>query len=657
MIRSVLVANRGEIACRIIKTCQRLGIRAVAVFSSADAQARHVLQADEALFIGPAPASQSYLSITKLIAAAQQAAVDAIHPGYGFLAENAGLAQACYAAGILFIGPPAAAMAIMGDKRSARLLAIEAGVPLLPGYSGTNQTEQDLHQEAQKIGFPLLIKAAAGGGGKGMRLVQSAADLADGLAAARNEALKAFGSGDLLLEKALLQPRHVEMQIAADSQGNIIYLGERECSVQRRFQKVIEETPSPALSPAMREQMGLTAVTLAHAAKYQNLGTVEFLLDEENHFYFLEMNTRLQVEHPITEMVTGIDLVEWQIWITEGEPLPISQKDVRFKGHAVEARIYAENPERNFLPVIGDVWLWREPASDGIRVDSGLKENDQISPYYDPLLVKVIAHAPDRKTAVRRLIRALEKTVLLGLTTNLPFLIDLLNQESFLSGNYNTQIIIREFSDWQGSPGDLTLALLAVSLARYEHYCRQAGGRGYWRNNPNQPIRFQFLRPEESEPIEVLLTPDATAPKEFRAALGDQPDVVYSLFLHDFEGSNLDLTIDGTRKKVVLMGQEGVWWVQEGRTLIQLQEIPRLPKSRLAATSHGSLRAPMPGSVLAVLVEVGQEVESGQALIKLEAMKMEHTIRTPAPGYIEAIFYELGDNVPADAELLKIRPL
>ncbi len=654
MIRSILIANRGEIACRIIQTCRRLGIRSVAVFSEADVQARHVLLADEALFIGPSPAAQSYLSIENILTAAQCAAVDAIHPGFGFLAENAGFARACETAGFIFIGPPADAIETMGDKRTARVLVENVGLPFIPGYSGNDQADQKLLQEAQTIGFPILVKAAAGGGGKGMRLVQEAAQLPEALASARNEAQNAFGSRELLIEKALPTPRHIEIQIFADRHGNVIHLGERECSVQRRFQKVIEETPSPALTPALREQMGATAVTIARAVNYQNAGTVEFLLDDNDRFYFLEMNTRLQVEHPITEMVTGIDLVDWQIRIAEGETLPMSQDDVSINGHAIEARIYAENPERDFLPVTGDILLWQEPSGEGIRVESGLQAQDHVSVHYDPMLAKIIAFGPDRKTAVRRLIRALEKTVLLGLTTNLPFLIDLLTHNDFQSGSYNTQIIPNHFSNWRSRQDDNSPALMAVTLAQYQHYFQNNQYQGYWRNNPNHPQRFLFALEGSEQPIEVHLTPQPHTNNQFHVTFANKPDQNYALDLHAYDGRAMDLTIAGHRQQIVLAAAEDLWWVQTRQGAVKLQALPLLPRSQLSAGTAGSLRAPMPGSILAVLVDEGQEVEEGQALMKLEAMKMEHTIRTAAGGLVEAIYYAVGDTVEADAELLRI---
>ncbi len=401
MIETVLIANRGEIACRIIRTCRRLGMRIIAIYSDVDASALHVRMADEAIHVGPSPSSESYLVTEAIINAARRTGADAIHPGLGFLAENSDFAQACTDAGLIFIGPTPAAIAAMGNKHEARALVERFGVPVLPGYGGDDQAQDTLRQEAERIGWPLMVKAAAGGGGKGMRLVQRPADLDDACAAARREARQAFGSDELILERALLAPRHIEFQIFGDQHGNLIHLGERECSIQRRHQKVIEETPSLALSPELRIFMGEAAVAAGRAVNYSNAGTVEFLLDRDGRFYFLEINTRLQVEHPVTESVTGLDLVEWQMLIAEGQALPLCQEEVRMSGYAIEARLYAENPANDFLPVTGEIVYWREPEGEGIRVESGIQSGDQVSIFYDPMLAKIIAHGPDRATASR----------------------------------------------------------------------------------------------------------------------------------------------------------------------------------------------------------------------------------------------------------------
>ena len=655
-IKTLLIANRGEIACRIMRTCRALGIRAVALYSDADADALHVQMADEALHIGPAPAVDSYLAVEKIIAAARRANADAVHPGFGFLAENAEFARACAAAGLVFIGPAPAAIDLMGNKHAARELAAAAGVPIIPGYGGADQSFGRFQQAAAQIGYPVMVKAAAGGGGKGMRLVNEPAALQEALAAAQRESQQAFGSVELLLEKALLAPRHVEIQVLGDQQGHIIHLGERECSIQRRHQKIIEETP--VLPAKLRAEMGITAVTLARAvgpggAGYTNAGTVEFLLDADDQFYFLEMNTRLQVEHPITEMVTGIDLVEWQIRIAAGEALPWRQADIQLRGHAIEARIYAENPARDFLPVSGDIVLWRLPAAEGVRVESGIKTHDTVTVHYDPMLAKIIAHGPDRKTAVRRLARALETAVLLGITTNLPFLIDVLRHPAFLEAQINTNFIPDHFAGWQAPAGDVFLALIAAALKQFEGHPQLSSSAGYWRNNPNQPLPYRFMLPNGEEALTVNVTP-LREKRHFHVSLSTDADAAYAVQLHDCSGETVDLSLNGYRRRVTAVSRDDNWWIQTRAGMVVCQSLPLLPEPKPQADAGGSLRAPMPGAVLAVLVEVGQKVSAGDPLMKLEAMKMEHTIRTAAAGVVVAIYYAAGDTVEADALLVHI---
>lgn len=654
MINAILIANRGEIACRIIQTCRKMGIRSIAVYSDADENARHVRLADEAIRLGPAPASDSYLAIDKLIAAAHRAGADAIHPGFGFLAENAAFAQAVADAGLIFIGPTPAAMAAMGNKQAAKALAEAAGVPTIPGYGGPGQSDGRLQQEADLIGYPLLVKAAAGGGGKGMRSVDDPANLYEALASARREASQAFGSAELLLEKLLAQPRHIELQVIGDLHGNVIHLGERECSVQRRHQKVIEETPSPALTADMRERMGQTAVAAAQSVNYSNAGTVEMLLDAEGNFYFLEMNTRLQVEHPVTELVTGLDLVEWQIRIAEGQRLPLTQGEVTLRGHAIEARLYAENPANDFLPVTGDILLWREPTGEGVRVDSGLLPQDSVSIHYDPMLAKVIAYGEDRETAVRRLLRALETTTLLGLTTNLLFLQDILRHPAFQSGDLHTGFISQHLADWRPPSGDVELALLATAVAQFRRLPQPATSAGYWRNNPNTPQRFRYRLQDEL--LEVQLAPQAHG---FQATiLADGSATEYEIrFTDDGTRNAMTLTVNGRRQTLPLILTASHAWAGTPTGAVCLELVPLLPTPHPSAEAGGSLRAPMPGSVLAVLVQVGDRVTEGQPLLKLEAMKMEHTIRTAADGIVEAIYYRPGDTVEADAQLVKIGEL
>ena len=661
MITSILIANRGEIACRIIRSCRRLGIRAVAVYSEVDANALHVQLADEAVFIGSAPAVESYLVSDNVIKAAQLANVNAIHPGFGFLAEDAAFAHACHAAGLVFIGPTADVLAALGNKNAAKALAKTVNVPTIPGYGGADQSDSRFLQEAVQIGYPVMVKAAAGGGGKGMHVVANSAELHAALRAARRAALQAFGSDELLLEKALLTTRHVEIQILGDTQGNIVHLGERECSIQRRYQKIIEETP--VLSPELRAKMGTTAVSIAKAISYSNVGTIEFLLEPDNSFYFLEMNTRLQVEHPVTEMVTGIDLVEWQIRIAEGETLPWQQKDIQLQGHAIEARIYAENPAKDFLPVTGDIICWQPPEGAGIRVESGIKSQDSISVHYDPMLVKVIAHGANRRTAVRRLQRALTTAVLLGSTTNLAFLQDILRQPAFLSGEINTDFITDHMSNWQPGSGDVTQALIAASLAQFVDHPQIKGNAGYWRNNVNRPLLYRYALVENEEPITVAVTPDKHIQDQFAITLSRAPEKSHSVTLHSRTPSRIVFSLNGHRRCIttasttrsISFSDQKIWWIHTSAGIVVATAVSLLPKPQTTANVGGSLRAPMPGSVLAVLVDVGQAVTAGQPLMKLEAMKMEHTICSVAAGVVVEIYFQAGDAVAADAQLLKIK--
>ncbi|GJM40677.1 MAG: 3-methylcrotonyl-CoA carboxylase subunit alpha [Ardenticatenaceae bacterium] len=667
MIRSILIANRGEIACRIVRSCQRLGIRTVAVYSEADAGAKHVLMADTAVSIGPPPAADSYLNQEAILEAAHQTGVDAIHPGYGFLAENSAFARACTEAGFIFIGPNPEAIELMGNKRAAKSLMVEAGVPTVPGYSGGDQSDGRFQTEAQKIGLPIMVKAAAGGGGKGMRLVNELAALPEALTAARREALVAFGSDELLLERALLQPRHVEIQLFGDQQGNIIHLGERDCSIQRRHQKVIEESPSPALTPELRAKMGETAVAAARAVHYDNAGTVEFLLDHRGNFYFLEMNTRLQVEHPVTEMVTGLDLVAWQISVAAGEPLPLMQADVSLSGHAIEARLYAENPANDFLPVTGPVLLWQPPTGGGVRVDDGIQTGDEITVHYDPMLAKIIVHGPDRATAVQKLYRALETAVLLGFTRNLPYLQAIVQQPDFVAGKYSTHFLADQLGSWEPRAGDLSLALIGAAMAQFYSWPQHPQNGGYWRNNPNGPIRSQFQIGPDRFREGSLLSEDASINLSGLETVLLEPvrfqTNQFDIMIHEeqFEvtcvpqtGPDWMLAVNGRFHQLLIVQNGDDFWVQTDAGAVCVTALPRLPRKTAVSATAGSLRAPMPGSVLAVLVQPGQAVSEGDPLLKLEAMKMEHTIRAPAAGQVAEIFYAAGDAVPADAQLLRL---
>ncbi len=650
---TLLIANRGEIAGRIIRTCRRLGIRAVAVYSDADAGHPHVAEADVAVRLGPAAPADSYLNIPALLDAAARTGADAVHPGYGFLAENAAFARACAAAGLVFVGPPAAAIATMGDKRAARRLAAGLGVPVLPGYDEEAAGDATLIEQAARVGYPLMVKAAAGGGGKGLRLVMQASDLPAALAGARREATAAFGDGRLLLERAVLRPRHVEIQVLADSHGHTLHLGERDCSVQRRHQKVIEESPAPGLSDALRAEMGAAAVRLATAIGYTGAGTVEFLLDETGRFAFLEMNTRLQVEHPVTELVTGLDLVEWQLRVAAGESLPWAQAGIAPTGWAVEARLYAENPAAEFLPDTGTVLLWRPATGEGVRVDDGIRTGSVVASHYDPLLAKIIAAGPTRADALRRLERALAGTVLLGLTTNLAYLRAIVAHPAFADpAALSTRFLEEALPGWRPAvaPEAAAVALIAVTVARWQ---RLTAGPGYWRNNPGQPAPFRYHL--SGEMVDVRLRPVPWATGRYHVTLPGDP-APRLVMLEEDAAPDLTLTIDGLRRRVVLAGAADEWWVQTDDGPLRLTALPLLPEPRRTAGTAGSLRAPLPGTVLAVLVEVGQSVAAGQPLVKMEAMKMEHTIRAAAAGVVEAIHYAAGDSVDADALLVHIQP-
>ncbi len=649
MIRSILIANRGEIACRIVRSCQRLGIRTVAVYSEADATAKHVQMADTALLIGQSPATDSYLNQSAILEAGRQTRVDAIHPGYGFLAENAAFARACARAGFIFIGPNPEAIELMGNKRAAKKLVAQAGVPVLPGYGGEDQSDGRFQSEAEKLGIPLLVKAAAGGGGKGMRLVNDLAELPEALAAARREAAQAFGSDELLLERALMQPRHVEIQVFGDQDDNIIHLGERDCSIQRRHQKVIEESPSPVLTPELRARMGETAVTAARAVHYDNAGTVEFLLDTNGDFYFLEMNTRLQVEHPVTEMVTGLDLVAWQIRVAAGAALPLAQDAVSLTGHAIEARLYAENPANDFLPVTGPVLLWRAPAGEGVRVDDGIQTGDDVPVHYDPMLAKIVVHGPDRVTAVQRLERALTTAVLLGFTHNLPYLQAIVHHPDFVAGEYSTNFLAARFADWQPAVEDVALALVGMALAQFYSWPQLPENSGYWRNNPNGPIQSRFTVGDET--FTVLIEPVRFQNNQFDITIEEER---FTVECAPQAGPDWTLVVNGRSHKLIIVPNEDDWWVQTESGAICTTALPRLPRKTAVSATAGSLRAPMPGSVLAVMVSQGQTVVEGEPLLKLEAMKMEHTIRAPAAGIVTEILFAPGDSVPADAQLLQL---
>jgi geranyl-CoA carboxylase alpha subunit len=648
----VLIANRGEIAVRIIRSVRALGYRSVAVFSEADAGAPHVSLADQAVCIGPPPSRESYLAIERIIEAAQRSGADAIHPGYGFLAENAQLAARCVEAGLTFIGPPADAIRLMGDKAEAKRRMEQAGVPVIPGYWGGEQKEQALVREAERIGFPLLVKAAAGGGGRGMRVVRELAQLPSLLASARAEAESSFGDGDLLLERLLERSRHVEIQVFADTHGNAIHLGERECSAQRRHQKIIEESPSPVVDEELRGRMGEAAVAAARAIGYVNAGTVEFMLGPDREFYFLEMNTRLQVEHPVTELVTGQDLVAWQLRVADGEPLPLTQPEVSLRGHAIEARIYAEDPYAGFLPQTGRILHWRPGDRDdpGVRVDSGIEEGQEISSHYDPMLAKVIACGETRELARRRLIAAIEDNALLGVTTNRSFLVDLLRDELFVRGEVTTSTIDQRFGEdppRRPSPSLAIRALAAVICSRPQPPRHlpdwRASGEATW------PVLLEH----EGRPLALRVT--SIGEGGYRVEAGEAQAEVQVHEDADSDDGRMRCAIDGiVRTSAFAREGEALCLELDGESVTFVE--PRgdlFHKGREG--SDDRLLAPISGQVVSIRVVPGDRVERGQCVAILEAMKMEHRVLAQVAGEVESVTAAEGDQVAARQVLGTLR--
>ena len=654
MFRSVLIANRGEIACRIARTCRRLGIRTVAVYSDADASALHVRACDAAIRIGPAAARESYLDVGAVLAAAGESGAEAIHPGYGFLSENADFAEAVTAAGLAFIGAPAAAIRALGSKSAAKALMARAGVPILGGYHGDAQDDATLAAEAERIGYPLLVKPAAGGGGRGMRVVRDAAALGPALESARREAASSFGDDRLLLERYLAPARHIEVQVFADAQGNTVHLFERDCSAQRRHQKVIEEAPAPGLSGATREALGRAAVAAAQAVGYVGAGTVEFLLGEDGGFFFIEMNTRLQVEHPVTEMVTGYDFVEWQLRIAAGEALPVAQEAIALDGHAIEARLYAEDPAAGFLPSTGPIRLMRLPG-EGARIDTGFEAGDEVTPHYDSLLAKAIVHAPSRADARAGLAAALAEVAVVGPTTNRDFLISILAEEAFAEGTLDTGYLDRNvevLTAREDSPTDAVLALAAFAAMRDQDGAVGDPGSPWtalrgWRLNAPILRTVAFRHGEEI----VTLTVEGA---EFRfpdgrrrtvRALPSEPPLVGV----EIDGEAVSAVAVRDAAAAVVFMPERTW---------------RLPLFDPVAEAESGAReaaadiplAPMPGVVVAVSVSDGDTVEKNQPLLVIEAMKVEHTIRAPCAGTVDAVHYAVGDRVDEGAELAAFTP-
>ena len=656
MFNKILIANRGEIACRVIKTARQMGVTTVAVYSDADHDALHVHMADEAVHIGPAPARESYLVADRILAAALSTHADAIHPGYGFLSENAAFARACAEQGVVFIGPPAAAIEAMGSKSAAKRIMGEAGVPLVPGYHGDDQDPTVLQQAADEMGYPVLLKATAGGGGKGMRQVWSAEEFDQALAAARREAMSGFGDDTMLVEKYLTRPRHVELQVFCDNHGNGVYLAERDCSVQRRHQKVIEEAPAPGMSEALRREMGEAAVTAARAIDYRGAGTVEFLLDEDGSFYFMEMNTRLQVEHPVTEMITGQDLVQWQLQVASGAPLPLEQEQVRINGHAFEARVYAEDPDNDFLPSTGTLGFLQAPEEYiHVRVDTGVRQGDEVSVYYDPMIAKLIVWDESRERALQRLGTALAEYRIGGTVTNLDFLYNLATSRPFVDAELDTGFIERHseliFHDrHQDLERELPLAALALLLQR------QAGNpaslqdphspwqnNGGWRLNEPHVHRLTLHCHQQDHPVAIEQRGETyivrAAGRETRLAGYLQGDVLHV----DIEGHRQRGTLASTHDGFTLYRPEGACHFHE--------VLPDTGEADASGAGAG-LCAPMNGTIVTLLAEPGAQIEADTPLLVMEAMKMEHTIRAPAHGVVQTFFYQPGDLVDGGAELL-----
>ncbi|MFC9943171.1 ATP-binding protein [Streptomyces pratensis] len=678
MFSTVLVANRGEIAVRVIRTLRELGVRSVAVFSDADADARHVREADTAVRIGPAPAGESYLSVERLLKAARRTGAEAVHPGYGFLAENAGFARACAEAGLVFIGPPAPAISLMGDKIRAKETVAAAGVPVVPGSSGSGLTDDQLAVAARDIGMPVLLKPSAGGGGKGMRLVRDEALLADEIAAARREARSSFGDDTLLVERWIDRPRHIEIQVLADGHGNVVHLGERECSLQRRHQKIIEEAPSVLLDEATRAAMGEAAVQAARSCGYVGAGTVEFIVpgNDPSSYYFMEMNTRLQVEHPVTELITGLDLVEWQLRVAAGGQLPFGQADITLTGHAVEARVCAEDPARGFLPSGGTVLALREPQGGGVRTDSGLSEGVPVGSTYDPMLSKVIAYGPDRPTALRRLRAALADTVVLGVPTNAGFLRRLLAHPAVAAGELDTGLVEREADGLvpDGVPEEVYAAaalLRQPSPAPAPGWVDPFSVPSGWRMGGTPAETFHHFRVPGRDPVRVGLRPAAggTAALTFGHA-GDREEPADTCgpvpSLPGAERSRL-VEESGTRVVVELDGlthtfsraaaRDGVWLGRDGDTWhVQDHDPVEASLSGAARSGVDTLAAPMPGTVTVVKVSVGDEVVAGQSLLVVEAMKMEHVISAPHAGTVTELDVTAGATVAMDQILAVVAP-
>ena len=673
MFKKILIANRGEIACRVAATARRMGLKTVAVYSDADAGAKHVQACDEAVHVGGSAPKDSYLRWERILQAAKDTGAEAVHPGYGFLSENEDFAKACAAAGLVFIGPPASAILAMGLKAESKRLMEAAGVPLVPGYHGADQDPALLQREADRIGYPALIKASAGGGGKGMRVVEKSEDFAAALASCKREAINSFGSDAVLIEKYVQRPRHIEIQVFGDTQGNCVYLFERDCSVQRRHQKVLEEAPAPGMSDALRAQMGAAAVAAAKAVNYVGAGTVEFIVEqtaydqpESMKFFFMEMNTRLQVEHPVTEAITGLDLVEWQLRVANGEPLPLRQDQLRIQGHAIEARICAENPDNHFLPATGTLQVYRKPQASSferanmsdtgvaVRIDDGVREGDTISPFYDSMVAKLIVHGDTREQALARLDTALAQTHIVGLNTNVQFLRHVVRSPAFAKAQLDTALIQREAAVlFKQDPVGLAAAAAAVIAATLYAEADVKGNdpfsrRDGWQSHGTTRRRFELEY--DGQPVRAVLTYGDV----LRLQVGEGVEGREAALQFTPQGDGLWVQFNGVRTHSTVHAQGEVRHVFTPQGATRITVLDPLAHAGEAAQEGGRLTAPMPGKVVSFAVKAGDKVKAGQALAVMEAMKMEHTISAPQDGTVAELLYAPGDQVADGAELLKL---
>ena len=647
-MQKILIANRGEIAVRVIQTAREFGYRTVAVYSDVDADSLHVHEADQAVCIGEATASKSYLDISKILDAAKKSGADAIHPGYGFLSENANFARACEEAGIIFIGPKADAIELMGSKRLSKIAMIKAGVPCIAGYQGPDQSDDILSAEAGKIGFPLMVKASAGGGGRGMRLVSKEGDLLSEIKSARSEAQNAFGSDELILEQAIVQPRHIEIQIFGDEHGHVVHLCERDCSVQRRHQKVIEEAPSPFVDDDLRSRMGKAAVDAAKSCGYRGAGTVEFLVDADKNFYFLEMNTRLQVEHPVTEMITGLDLVEWQFIVAEGRALPLSQDEITIEGHAIEVRLYAEDPRHDFLPQTGTIYEWCPPYDLDVRTDSGIQAGQDISPYYDPMIAKLISYGDNRDMALRRLASGLENCRLLGINNNKSFLSNVLHHASFKDGGATTAFLDEKFTGDPTMNAD-TLGIALIARAALSYYLSGQKNIQGWTSSADPLANFK---------LDHAGTIYNVALKEsggfYDISCGEQAT---SLQVANMNGTVWHVVEDGVRNSFYQAIVDGKLYIDDGSGHYIFENILNRPAAASGGSNDGQVKAPMDGAIIDVLVAEGDTVSADQVLVVMEAMKMEHSLKAGVAGVVESLSITVGDQVKARQILALVAPL